>query len=90
MLKCEKYTLKSKGRPQQPLHSIDGATLEDIWSPEGGLCQEAGGVVTVLHVGHGDGGVGHPVEHHRVHRHRHRVLGQDLARLGFAGDHLIN
>ena len=52
-------------------------------SPEGGLCQEPRGVVTVLHIGHGDGGVGHPIEHHRVHRHRHRVLGQDLARLGF-------
>ena len=67
MLKCKNYTLKGD-------HSrIDGPTLEDIWSPEGGLCQEAGGVVGVLHVGHGDGGVGHPVVDHSVHRHRHRV-----------------
>ena len=45
---------------------------------QGGLSQQPGGVVRVLHVGHGDGGVGHPVEHHRVHRDSHGVLGQDL------------
>ena len=35
--------------------------------PQGSLGQQPGGVVGVLHVGHGDGGVGHPVEHHGVH-----------------------
>ena len=46
--------------------------------PECGLGQQPGGVVGILHVGHGYGGVGDPVVHHSIHRHRHRVLGQDL------------
>ena len=37
-----------------------------------------GAVVSVLHVGHTHGGVADPVVDHRVHRHRHAVLGQDL------------
>ena len=37
-----------------------------------------GAVVGVLHVGDADGGVADPVVHHRVHRHRHAVLGQHL------------
>ena len=35
--------------------------------PQRGLGQQSGGVVGVLHVGNGDGGVGDPVEDHRVH-----------------------
>ena len=35
-------------------------------------------MVGVLHVGDADGGVADPVVHHRVHRHRHAVLGQHL------------
>ena len=37
-----------------------------------------GAVVSVLHVGHTHGGVADPVVDHRVHRHRHAVLGQNL------------
>ena len=46
--------------------------------PEGGLCQQLGAVVSVLHVGHTHGGVADPVVDHRVHRHRHAVLRQNL------------
>ena len=35
-------------------------------------------MVSVLHVGHTHGGVADPVVDHRVHRHRHAVLGQNL------------
>ena len=35
--------------------------------PKSGLGQEPGAVVSVLHVGHTDGGVTDPVVHHRVH-----------------------
>ena len=38
---------------------------EDV--PQGGLGQQPGGVVGVLHVCHRDGGVGDPVVDHRVH-----------------------
>ena len=44
---------------------------EDV--PQGGLGQQPGGVVGVLHVGHGDGGVGHPIVHHGINTHCHRV-----------------
>ena len=79
MLKYEKYTLKgdhsSLFEVLTDRHLMDQHYMDQhyIWSPEGGLCQQAGGVVGVLHVGHGDGGVGHPVVDHSVHRHRHRV-----------------
>ncbi len=46
--------------------------------PERGLSQESGGVVGVLHIGHGHSGVGHTVVHHCIHRHRHRVSCQYL------------
>ena len=49
---------------------------EDV--PQSGLGQQPGAVVGVLHVGHAHGGVTDPVVDHRVHRHRHAVLGQDL------------
>ena len=35
--------------------------------PEGGLCQQPRAVVGVLHVSHGDRGVGDPVVDHSVH-----------------------
>ena len=35
-------------------------------------------MAVVLHVVGGHGGVGDPVVHHRVHRHRHRVPGEHL------------
>ena len=46
--------------------------------PERGGGQQPGAVTEVLHVGDGDGGVVHHVVHHRVHRHRYGVPGQDL------------
>ena len=46
--------------------------------PEGCLGQQLGAVVGVLHVGHTHRGVADPVVDHRVHRHRHAVLGQHL------------
>ena len=48
--------------------------------PQGGLGQQPGGVVGVLHVGHADRGVADPVVDHGVHRDRHRVLGQNLGK----------
>ena len=45
--------------------------------PEGGLCQQLGAVVSVLHVCHADSGVTDPVVDHRVHRHRYAVLGEN-------------
>ena len=50
--------------------------------PQRGLGKEARRMVGVLHVGHGDGGVGDPVVYHGVHRHGHRVLGQNLKEAG--------
>ena len=50
---------------------MQGLGAEDV--PQRGLCQQPSGVVGVLHVGHGDGGVGHPIVDHSVHRHGHRV-----------------
>ena len=41
-----------------------------------------GAVVSVLHVGHTDGGVADPVVDHRVHWYRHAVLGQNLQQSG--------
>ena len=38
-----------------------------------GLRQQPRGVVSVFHVGHGDGGVGDAVIDDGVHRDRHRV-----------------
>ena len=46
--------------------------------PEGGLGQELGTVVSVLHVGHTHGGVADPVVDHRIYRDRHTVLGENL------------
>ena len=50
--------------------------------PEGGLGQELGAVMSVLHVGHTHSGVADPVVHHRVHRHRHAILRQNLQQPG--------
>ena len=46
--------------------------------PQRGLGQQTRGVVSVLHVGHWDGGIGHAVVDDSIHRHRHRVLGENL------------
>ena len=46
--------------------------------PEGGLGQELGAVMSILHVGHTHSGVADPVVHHSVHRDRHTVLGENL------------
>ena len=42
----------------------------NIYIPRAGM--------SVLDVGHADGGVADPVVHHRVHTHGHAVLGQHL------------
>ena len=39
-------------------------------------------MVSVLHVGHTDGGVADPVVDYRVHWYRHAVLGQNLQQSG--------
>ena len=49
---------------------------EDV--PERGLGQHPRAVVAVLHISHRDRGVGDSEKHHRVHRHCHTVLGQNL------------
>ena len=49
---------------------------EDV--PQCGLRQKPSGVVRILHIGHRDGCVGDPVVDYCVHRHGHRVLGQNL------------
>ncbi len=46
--------------------------------PERGLRQQSGGVVGILHVGHGHRGVGHPIVDDGIHRHRHGVFCQNL------------
>ena len=43
-------------------------------------------MVSVLHVGHADGGVADPVVHHRVDRYRDTVLGENL--LGYNIEYL--
>lgn len=43
-----------------------------------GLSQQAGRVVRVGHVGHGNRGVGHAVVDDSVYRYRHTVFGQHL------------
>ena len=50
-------------------------SAEDV--PQGGLGEQPGAVVGVLHVGHADGGVTDPVVDYRVHRHRYAVLGEN-------------
>ena len=55
---------------QQPEISISMSSRSTVNWP--------GAVVSVLHVGHTDGGVADPVVDHRVHWHRHAVLGQYL------------
>ena len=37
-----------------------------------------GAVVSILYIGHADGGIADPVVDHGIHRHRHAVLGQHL------------
>lgn len=59
---------------RQELGQVLGA--QDI--PEGGLSQQAGGEVSVGHVGHGGDGVTDAEVHHAVDADRNRVLGQDL------------
>lgn len=54
---------------------------EDI--PEGGLSQQAGGEVSIAHVGHRGDGVTDAEVHHAVYADRNRVFGQDL---GWATD----
>ena len=49
---------------------------EDV--PQCGLRQKPSGVVRILHIGHRDSCVGDPVVDYCVHRHGHRVLGQNL------------
>ncbi|GIY55845.1 hypothetical protein CEXT_810001 [Caerostris extrusa] len=69
----------------RPAHDVaDGFTLRSIserfFVP--GICaawwrqQACPSGPWVLHVGHGNGGVADAVVHHRVHSHRHAVLGQ--------------
>ena len=58
----------------QDLGQVLGA--QDV--TQGGGRQEARGAVGVLDVGDGHGGVLHAVVDHGVHRHRHRVTGQNL------------
>ena len=48
---------------------------------ESGLGQHPRAVVTVLHVSHGDRGVGDSEEHDRVNRHSHAVLCQNLKKI---------
>lgn len=42
------------------------------------LRQQASRMVRVLHVGNRDGGIRDAIVDHRVHRHRHAVLGEHL------------
>lgn len=49
---------------------------EDI--PEGGLSQQAGGEVSIGHIGHGGNGVTDAEVHHPIHRDCDRIFGQDL------------
>lgn len=49
---------------------------EDV--PEGGLSQQAGGEVSIGHVGHRGDGVTDAEVHHAVYADRNRVFGQDL------------
>ena len=60
----------------QDLVQVLGA--EDV--PERGLGQHPRAVVAVLHISHRDRGVGDSEKHHRVHRHCHTVLGENLKR----------
>lgn len=62
----------------QELRQVLGS--EDI--PEGGLSQQAGGEVSVDHVGHRRNGVTDTEVNHSIHRNRNRILGQDLGRGG--------
>jgi hypothetical protein len=55
---------------------VEGSLAHDV--AQGGLGEEAGRVVGVLHVGDGHGGVGDAVVDDGVHRHGHAVLGQNL------------
>lgn len=59
---------------RQELGQVLGA--EDV--PEGGLSQQAGGEVSIGHVGHRGDGVADAEVHHAVHADRNRVFGQDL------------
>ena len=45
---------------------------------QSGLGQEPGWVMSVFYIGYGDCGIGHPVVDDSIHRHCHRILGQDL------------
>lgn len=49
---------------------------EDI--PEGGLSQQAGGEVSIAHVGYGGDGVTDAEVDHTIHRDCNRIFGQDL------------
>lgn len=46
--------------------------------PQGGLSQQPRRQVCIVHIGHGRDGAPNAEVHHAVHRHRHRVFGQDL------------
>lgn len=46
--------------------------------PEGGLSQQAGGEVSIGHVGHGGDGVTDAKVHHTIHADCNRIFGQDL------------
>ncbi len=55
---------------------MQGLCTQDV--SQGRLGQQPGGVVRVLHVGHGDGGIGDAVVDDGIDGHCHGVSGQDL------------
>lgn len=61
-----------------PVRQELGQVLRTKDIPEGGLSQQAGGEVSIGHVGHGGDGVTDAEVHHTIHRDRYRIFGQDL------------